>query len=444
MEKYLDKKQSTALSKSDVAAYVHDMKELEIKHYTLKKFHKKLTEIDESDPPLPSDLDEFNVALDCRLDFKFADDLYKSAEINCKSAETDYEKAKQSLNTAKQSLDKALQNRKTKSNQVIERPKEVKKPSGIGATIGYGLLCGFSLAVSLIQIIDQFVFLTHSAAVFIPILSLGLCIILGLIFRNLKNQRYLTYLQKQQEYDQYINQENNIKYCQNQYELAQKNLSETKKVYEINRAERETAKTKQEAAKAKWKSSEDAYDKALRTRLDMEKKIAEFIAPKIAEMERKKNQLYSLNIVPPDYRTLDCIIEFDQMYRNDLVDTMRQAVMIYEERVFRGELIRGIDKIYNMLGQLNATMGNIENVLYSVQNEVSKMSNDLEKMLDSIDRIESSNSQFVAANKKMAEANKKFQDDMIAESRAARYATEALRDTTDRCEWYMNRQYWNH
>ena len=35
MEKYLDKKPKTSLSKSDVAAYVHDMKELEIKHYTL-------------------------------------------------------------------------------------------------------------------------------------------------------------------------------------------------------------------------------------------------------------------------------------------------------------------------------------------------------------------------------------------------------------------------
>ena len=122
------------------------------------------------------------------------------------------------------------------------------------------------------------------------------------------------------------------------------------------------------------------------------------------------------------------MIEFDQMFRNDLVDTMRQAVMIYEERVFRGEVIRGIDKIYDMLGNLNATMSNIENVLYSVQNEVSKMSDDLE--------------QIVFSNNQIATANKKFQDDMISESRAARYATEALQKSTERCEWYMNRQYW--
>ena len=35
MEKNLEKKHETKLSKSNVAAYVHDMKELEIKHYTL-------------------------------------------------------------------------------------------------------------------------------------------------------------------------------------------------------------------------------------------------------------------------------------------------------------------------------------------------------------------------------------------------------------------------
>ena len=145
------------------------------------------------------------------------------------------------------------------------------------------------------------------------------------------------------------------------------------------------------------------------------------LAQHIAEIENKKDQLYALNIVPPDYRTLDSLIEFDQMYRNDLVDTMREAILIYEDRVARKVLIRGIEKIYTMLGTLTSAMHNIESALYSIQSEVRMMSDDVFKI---------------------ATSTEKFQDDMLLESRAARYATEALQKTTDRCEWYLNRQYW--
>ena len=81
----------------------------------------------------------------------------------------------------------------------------------------------------------------------------------------------------------------------------------------------------------------------------------------------------------------------------------------------------GIDNIYNMLGSLTAAMHNIESALYSIKNEVQLMSDDVYKI---------------------ASSTEKFQSDMISESRAARYATEALQKSTERCEWYMNRQYW--
>lgn len=413
MEKYLDKKPQTSLSKSDVAAYVHDMKELEIKHYTLKKFHEQLLK----GGPLTADMIVQTVLN--QLDGSNNSSPSQIYETKLKSAAVGYERAKQSLNTAKQSLDTALQNRKTKFNQVIEKPTKIRKPPKTGDwAVPFFFLHLFSFGV--IVIVLSYILTGTPMSEDLPnnVLSMTYLsaffgsILMEIVNYKIAKKHYTEYLKKQQEYDQYINQctnqENNIKYCQNQYELAQKDLSEAKKAYE-------EAYNKQESAKARTKKLNQ---------------IAEFIAPKIAAMEQKKDRLYSLNIIPPDYRTLDCIIELDQMYRNDLVDTMREAIKFYEERVFRGELIRGVDKIYNMLGQLNATMSNIENVLYSIQNEVSRMNDNLEKI--------------VSSNKQIAAENKKFQDDMIAESRAARYATEALRDTTDRCEWYMNRQYWNH
>ncbi|MBQ3490149.1 MAG: hypothetical protein IJA86_06140 [Clostridia bacterium] len=204
-----------------------------------------------------------------------------------------------------------------------------------------------------------------------------------------KNETYEKYQSALSEYEQ---QEQHLYTCQNQYALAQKEFIHAKK---------------------QRKEAQKQIEK-----LDC---ITKLLAQHIDEIESKKDQLYALNIVPPDYRTLDSLIEFDQMYRNDLVDTMREAVLIYEERVARKVLIRGIEKIYTMLGNLTSAMHNIESALYSIQSEVSMMSDDVYKI---------------------AASSEKFRDDMLSESRAARYAAEALQKSTERCEWYMNRQYW--
>ena len=75
---------------------------------------------------------------------------------------------------------------------------------------------------------------------------------------------------------------------------------------------------------------------------------ADLLVQTADELHAKKESLYRANIIPPDYRELDCVLMFHQIFRNDLADTMREAVKIYEERVFRQEVIRGIDRIYRM------------------------------------------------------------------------------------------------
>ncbi len=367
MEKYLDKKQTTALSKSDVAAYVHDMKELELKQFTLQKLQAQCNE----------------------QRYRTENDSNQAMERAVGSVE----QAEEVFQTAKHNLNEALKSRTPKPtdvNQVLKKPQEPKKPFGPIP----GILCFILL-------------------IMIPIGTIWgiICIVYNIKYKKRyqnyqkdyqnyqincqkyqeecsKQKQYLTWEKHEQTIEQYSNTYN---YYHTHYMDAQKNLIDAKKY------------------------SEDSQKKI--KKLDH---ISQFLSQHISDIENKKLQLYDLNIVPPDYRRLDCLIEFDQMYRNDLVDTMREAVKIYEERVFRGELLTGIDNIYNMLGNLTSAMHNIESALYSVRNEVGRMSDDINQI---------------------ASSGKKFQDDMISESQAARYATEALYQTQERCEWYLKHTY---
>ena len=372
MDQNLEKRNETAVSKSNVAAFVHDMKELEIKQFTLRKLHEKCVE--ERNRTKNNDENKFSA--------------------------TEY-----AYQTATKKLNDALQNRKIKPQEIVEKPKQVKEPMSIGLLFLIPLPIFHIISI----LIDQLILYPYQRKnhVAIPeqmiwgILALLIIalIILQIMNHQIAEYRFINYNKKKEKYEQYIQslseyeqQEQHLSNCQNQYALAQKEFIHAKK-------QREEAQKQIE-------------------KLDC---IAKLLAQHIAEIESKKDQLYALNIVPPDYRTLDSLIEFDQMYRNDLVDTMREAVLIYEERVARKVLIRGIEKIYTMLGKLTSAMHNIESALYSIQSEVSMMSDDVYKI---------------------ATSSEKFRDDMLSESRAARYAAEALQESTERCEWYMNRQYW--
>ena len=393
MDQNLIKRGETALAKSNVAAYIHDMKELEIKQFTL-----------------------IQLAVECVKKYL---QINKNNNKKIEESKRKLLKIEQHYSQEKNTLNTALQNRKNKPKKPIQSLPYVTDP--LSKTSRFFLYSAiFALISHLIDVLILYPYqeknnitLPTSTILAISVIVLIIIIVLQIINHKIKISRHNIYSQQSQEYKTYKHALSEFECQEKNIETLTENCNRFKKDYE--NAQEELNNTKKQTSDTQPLIQELQHMK-------------EFLMQHISSIEQQKNQLYSLNIVPPDYRTLDCMIEFDQMFRNDLVDTMRQAVMIYEERVFRGEVIRGIDKIYDMLGNLNATMSNIENVLYSVQNEVSKMSDDLE--------------QIVFSNNQIATANKKFQDDMISESRAARYATEALKDTTDRCEWYMNRQYW--
>lgn len=146
------------------------------------------------------------------------------------------------------------------------------------------------------------------------------------------------------------------------------------------------------------------------------------VSQKRASIKQNLDTLYNYGIVPPDYRFMDCVIILDQIFRNDLADTMREAIKIYEERVFRGSVIRGMDKIVSMLGQLSSDMSAISLRLDMINNNVAHMSNDL-----------------VRFNEKIASEgakNRAVTEDLIRETQLGRYTNEKLLESNKRLEYY--------
>lgn len=362
MEQNLEKRGKTALTKSNVAEFVHDMKELELKEFTLRKLLSSCNN------------ERKNIEATSIREFKTAETNVNVAKKTVEEKEYDYQRAKNWFEEA--SANKA-------NAKITYKPYEPDDPPELPTWLGVIL-------------------------VFIPFIGWLILVIISIVLSSRQSRyydRYAEYKKDYKEYEKYLEIIHDYEKAQNQYDNAKKQLDIAKQQYEI--AKNNLSKTAENVKTAQAQMKKLVY-------------IGSFFATHIIDLQNMKKKLYELNIVPPDYRTLDCLIEFDQMFRNDLVDTMRQAVMIYEERVFRGELIRGIDNIYNMLGQLTSAMRNIESTLYSIRNNVHVMTDDIYKI---------------------ASSTEQFQEQMLSESRAARYATEAVQTSTERCEWYLEKQY---
>lgn len=187
---------------------------------------------------------------------------------------------------------------------------------------------------------------------------------------------------------------------------------------------------------------------------------AEVLEQKANQIAEKKMQLYSLGIVPPDYRTLDSLVMLDSIFRNDLADTMREAVLIYDERVFRNEVLRGIDRIYTMLGQLSSSMRALETRLIEVRTEVQKTHVELNTISTQLCDIENKQVEQYEAQLRRQDVARERQEEtyrqmfnklrsseterreqhreMLQETRALRTATESVEDAARKCEWYMD------
>lgn len=141
----------------------------------------------------------------------------------------------------------------------------------------------------------------------------------------------------------------------------------------------------------------------------------------ITRTTQDRERFYSVNIVPVDYRTIQCVFYLDHAFRNDLVDTVRQGIDRYELSEYRTAVLGGIYSIVSKLDQMTGLMRDLGHQLSSIQSEVSFMSNDLYNMAE-----EQSRKQTEIGNR------------ILEESRLRRKVTEELNETAKRVERAMN------
>lgn len=151
----------------------------------------------------------------------------------------------------------------------------------------------------------------------------------------------------------------------------------------------------------------------------------------------KKEKIYSIGIVPRDYRSLDAMLMINSIFENDQADTMREATLLYDERLFRGEVLRGIDNIYSMLGNLVCSMQAIENRLIEVRESVDKACVELRTISNQIYNIEQRELEHKERVYKILEKQVSLQEDILKQSESTRYAMESLNYSSQKYDWYM-------
>lgn len=195
----------------------------------------------------------------------------------------------------------------------------------------------------------------------------------------------------------------------------EKECAEVSAKNKVTAAKNEVERIEYGARCQKRKQEHERYLAALKVQLDD-------LDTQIAKANAQRQSFYAVGIVPVDYRTLDCAFVLDQIFRNDLADTMREGIKLYEERVYRGEVIKGIASIVSHLDNLTGLMGDLGQRLNRINTEVSMMSNDLFQMADRQSRMQ----------EEMNDSNRR----VLEESRLHRYATEALNRNAEKIIQY--------
>lgn len=142
----------------------------------------------------------------------------------------------------------------------------------------------------------------------------------------------------------------------------------------------------------------------------------------IEKAKAQRAKFYSVNIIPMDYRTIECTFFLDHSFRNDLVDTVRQGIERYELSEYRNSVLGGLQTIANSFGNLTGLMLDLGNRINSIQNQVSVMSNDVYRMTERQARMQS----------EMDDNNRR----VLEESRLQRYATESLNRNAEKIVKY--------
>lgn len=177
------------------------------------------------------------------------------------------------------------------------------------------------------------------------------------------------------------------------------------------------------SAKAKLAEAEKACNISPK-KVDYYEKPINDICKSLATIYANREKIYSVGIVPPDYRTMDCVYVLEHIFRNDLADTMREAILLYEERAFRGEVLRGMQNIASHLSNLSGVMSTLRADMDRIGRDVALMSGDLSRVYEQ--------------NRIFAADVARQNDRIYEETKLHRYAVEALEKSNQRIVDYID------
>ena len=328
---------------------------------------------------------------------QLANQIRADADEKAEDAEWEHEKVGHSIDEMErkcESIQKKLQNRPLTSQDL---PVQEKTNWGGGLLLG-GVVGSIVMAIAIVacHLLGMDEELMAIIAIAILIGSIIVCL---MCYKRFQDSAY------EQKYQEALDAN---------AEAERKAIEDLEKELKIVRQKLDSARQQQNQSLARFEQSK------------RKKQAADQVAQECQQASRKiKHQIMNLhkstNIVPPDYRSMDCILAFQQIFRNDLADTMREAVKIYDERVFRGEVIRGIEKISAQLGQLNSSMEYMQRTLTTINNNVSMMSQDVFRVSQTMDTMSGT------------------QDQIFEQAKATRYAAESLKKSQKFCEEYIKK-----
>ncbi|MBO5005995.1 MAG: ABC transporter permease [Clostridia bacterium] len=128
-----------------------------------------------------------------------------------------------------------------------------------------------------------------------------------------------------------------------------------------------------------------------------------------AEVESALQKNYALNLIPPDYRRLQCLVWIDYAFRNDQVDTMREATLQCDNWVRHNDVMTA-------LRELAENIRSVAVLLDDMNANIAMMNQDLLNIAQA-------------------------QEKQLSETKSARYAMESVKRSTEKLEWYEDLKY---
>lgn len=124
----------------------------------------------------------------------------------------------------------------------------------------------------------------------------------------------------------------------------------------------------------------------------------------LAELHQNLQKNYALNVIPPDYRRWECLLWIDYAFRNDQVDTMREATLECDKHVMHGETMTALQ-------ELAASIRSVAVLLENMNNRISAMNANLFQIAQT-------------------------QDSLLSETESARYAMESVSRSNEKLAYY--------